>query len=191
MIVAKFPHAPNSQPQTHPPDHWTGLQSGARLRAHSVAQIHILFNLHRSCLITWPAGNLYPCVGVMGSGVVAAAAMMLGEAARYFVVVVGWVLEAVEIIPRPSAKRSNTTVGSPCRYPLDALTCRRKHAGHGRHLAFRSPRSDSKVYSALGPLPRCLNILALAVSSPVAIRTDACQSGAYADRAECRPIHSN
>lgn len=89
MIVAKFPHAPNSQPQTHPPEHWTGLQSGARLRAHSVAQIHILFNLHRSSLIAWPAGNLYPCVGVMGSGVVAAAAMMLGEAARSFVVVVG------------------------------------------------------------------------------------------------------
>lgn len=44
-----------------------------------------------------------------------------------------WVLEAVEVIPHPSAKRSNTTVGFPCRYPLDALTCR-KYAGHGRHL---------------------------------------------------------
>lgn len=190
MIVAEFPHATKSQPQRTLLSTRADLHLGARVRAHSVAQLHISFNLHRLCLITWPAGNLYPCVGVMGSGVVAAAAMVFREVGT-LLCRRRWVLEAVEIIPRVRQPSDPTPRwGSPCRYPLDALACR-KDAGHGRHLAFRSPRSDSKVYSALGPLPRCLNILALAVSSPVAIRTDACQSGAYADRAEYSPVHSN
>lgn len=89
-IVAKFPHAPNSQPQAHPPEYLEPLyNSGAQVRAQSVAQIHILFNSHRTFQITWPADNLYPCVGVLGSGVVAAAAMVFRKVARYFVVVVG------------------------------------------------------------------------------------------------------
>lgn len=66
VIAAKFPHAPNSQPQRTLLRTETGLHLGAWVRAHLVAQIHILFDLHRSSLIAWPAGNLYPWVGVMG-----------------------------------------------------------------------------------------------------------------------------
>lgn len=68
-------------------------------------------------------------------------------------------LEAVEIIPHPPAKRSNTTVGSPCRYPLDALTCTVEATlDMGGILPFGRFGQIRKVYSAFGPLPRCLNI---------------------------------
>lgn len=58
VIVAEFPHAANSQPQRTLLSTRAGSQLGAPVRAHSVAQLHFLFNLHRWFLITWPAGNL-------------------------------------------------------------------------------------------------------------------------------------
>lgn len=121
MIVAEFPHAANSQPQRTLLSTRTDLHLlGAQVRAHSVAHLYILFKLHRLSLITWPAGNLYPCVGVMGSGVVAAAAAAAAMVSREVGTLLcrrRWVLEAVEIIPRPSAKRFNTTLGLPLPVP--------------------------------------------------------------------------
>lgn len=117
MIVAEFPHAANSQPQRLLSTRTDLHLLEARVRAHSVAQLHILFKLHRLSLITWPAGNLYPCVGVMDSGVVAAAAAMVSREVGTLLCRRRWVLEAVEIIPRPSAKRFNTTLGLPLPVP--------------------------------------------------------------------------
>lgn len=58
--------------------------------------------------------------------------------------------EAVEIVPQPSAKRYNLTV-----VPLAGtrLTSRQTQSlpGMGGICAFRSFRSDSKVYFALTP----------------------------------------
>lgn len=58
VIVAKFPHAPNSQPQRTRLSNQIGLRP--RVWARWVAGIHISFDLHSPPLITWPAGNLYP-----------------------------------------------------------------------------------------------------------------------------------
>lgn len=70
-----------------------------------------------------------------------------------------WVLEAVEIIPHPPAKRSITTVGPPCRYPLDALTCTLEGMlDMGGILHFGRLGQIRKVYSAFGPLPGCLSV---------------------------------